>query len=98
MRLISKLKKNKCRCPSCGCKDLVRKEFRHDQGFIEEMWYECKSCKRRKYHWAYGYTYVEDWKDVSVPPLKYRIKHFFIKLFTYKKRKNRRHKDDDLPF
>ena len=98
MGLIFKFKKNKCGCPSCGCKDLVREGFRHDQGFLEEVWYECKNCKRLKYHWAYGCTYVEDWKDMSTPPLKYRIKQFFIRLFDHRKRKDRRHQKDDLPF
>lgn len=98
MMLLNKLKKNKDKCPSCGCQELDHAYFRHDQGFLEEEWYSCKKCKRLKYHWSYGCTYVEDWKDMSIPPLKYRIKQFFIRLLDHRKRKGRRHQNDDLPF
>jgi len=50
-------------CPTCKCSETVTHTFRHDQGFLEETWTECKQCKRLKHHWSYGCLYVDNWKD-----------------------------------
>ena len=86
------------KCPSCGSTKTETKTITHNQGFMEETWTECKMCKRLKHHWSYGCLFVDNWKDASRPPLRYRIRDFKKRLFT-KKRKNDKNKDsDDLPF
>ena len=92
------MKKNKNKCPKCGHDKTYTSVYRHDQGFIEEIIETCENCGRLKNHWAYGTTYVEDWKDMSYPPFRYRLKQFIKNLF--KKRSKRSHKDldEELPF
>ena len=88
----------KDKCPSCKCSETVTHNFTHDQGFLEETWAECKQCGRLKHHWSYGCLYIENWKDKTYPPLKYRIREFLKKLFRKKRISKVDINSDELPF
>ena len=86
-------------CPTCKCNETVTHTFRHDQGFLEETWTECKQCKRLKHHWSYGCLYVDNWKDGTQPPLRYRIMQAVKKIIKRKRKESNNGKhNQELPF
>ena len=82
---MSKIKE---KCPKCKCKEVKEQCYYHDgQYFLVEKVVRCKQCENLKYHWAYGYTEVENWKDLTTPNIFQRIR------INYLNRKNK-----NLPF
>lgn len=74
------MKKDKC--PKCKCKEVKEENFLHDgQYFLEEQIISCRQCGNLKYHWAYGETMVNNWKDLTEPPLFYRVKQAIKRIF-----------------
>lgn len=92
--MIQKMNSRFDKCPKCKCTETVTNYYLgqcHGPIIVEEI-IKCKKCGNIKSAWEYGLTYIDNWKDVTIPPLRYRIKNRIKKLF--KKKDN----FDDLPF
>ena len=83
--------KIKDKCPKCKCKETKTETYYgecHGPIIVEEI-IKCSNCGNIKYAWEYGTVYIDNWKDMSTPPLRYKIKTILKKVFT---------KNKDLPF